>query len=68
VSAGGTRTAERVAAWAQDPRTVRRLRRAVWVLLAAGIVSLLAEGGNRPADPYLRPARPAPSTVAVPGG
>lgn len=61
-----TPAAERLAAWAADPRTIARIRRAVWVLIVAGLVGILAKGGSRPADPYLTP--PTAATTTVPGG
>lgn len=57
---------DRLEGWAVDPRTRSRLRRAIWVLLVAALVGLLAKGGNRPPDPFLEPA-PTVGT-APPGG
>lgn len=54
-------------AWLADPRTPPRLRRAATVLFVAAVVAMLAKGGGRPADPYLKPAAPVPATAA-PGG
>jgi hypothetical protein len=56
---------------ASDPRAVAWLRRAIVLLLVAGLLSFLARGANGPADPSLAPgpATPAaPTTTNLPGG
>lgn len=63
----GHRARERLEGWAADPLTLSRLRRAIWVLLVAAAVGLLAKGGSRPPDPYLEPA-PTTTALAPAGG
>jgi hypothetical protein len=58
--------------WLHEDRGLRRLRRAVVVLLVAGVVAFLARGADRPADPSLQsvpgaPVVPAPTTALLPG-
>ncbi|HET7654870.1 MAG TPA: hypothetical protein VFK42_17685 [Acidimicrobiales bacterium] len=58
--------------WLHEERGLRRLRRAVVVLLVAGFVSFLARGADRPKNPSLQsvpgaPVAPAPSTNVLPG-
>ena len=51
--------------WLHDDVGLRWLKRAVVVVLLAGVLGFLARGGSRPEDPSLRPVTggPAPSTV-----
>lgn len=58
--------------WLYEERGLRRLKRAVIVLLAAGVLTFLARGADRPSDPSLRsvpdaPVAPAPTTIVLPG-
>jgi hypothetical protein len=45
---------------------VRLLRRAIAVLLVAGLAAVFAVGANRPADPYLAPPGGALTTTPAP--
>ena len=58
--------------WLHEERGLRRLRRAVIVLLVAGFLTFLARGADRPANPRLQsvpgaPVAPAPTTALLPG-
>ena len=58
--------------WLHEDSGVRRLRRAVIVLLVAGFLAFLARGADRPKNPSLQsvpgaPVAPAPSTNVLPG-
>jgi hypothetical protein len=45
---------------------VRLLRRAIVVLVIAGVAALFAVGANRPADPYLTPPGGTLTTTPAP--
>lgn len=58
--------------WLHEDRGVRRLRRAVVVLLVAGFLAFVARGADRPQNPSLQsvpgaPVAPAPTTNVLPG-
>jgi len=58
--------------WLQEEVGVRRLKRAIVVLLVAGFLAFVARGADRPANPALQsvpgaPVAPAPSTNVLPG-
>lgn len=58
--------------WLHEDRGVRRLKRTIVVVLAAGFLAFLARGADRPKNPSLQsvpgaPVAPAPSTNVLPG-
>lgn len=58
--------------WLHEDAGVRRLKRAVIVLLVAGFLAFVARGADRPVDPSLRsvpnaPVAPAPTAGLLPG-
>lgn len=54
--------------WLYEERGVRRLKRAIVVLLLVAALAFLARGADRPTDPSLRTVPDAPVAPAPTGG